>query len=189
MKLIIGLGNPGEKYEKTRHSAGFLAVDKIASNLQFPSFEFHRTFNAEISKDMINDEKVIMVKPQTFMNNSGVAVKAMMDYYEIRLENIIVIHDDLDITIGEYKAIKNRGSAGHKGVQSIMGYLGTEDFKRIRIGVGAKYSGLAVLFEEKDHRKIPVEKFVLQKFSDEEMVELEKVIDEIVNNIGDLLER
>ena len=80
MKLIIGLGNPGEKYEKTRHNAGFLAVDKIADNFQFPSFEFHRTFNAEISQDMIGNEKVILAKPQTFMNNSGKAVKSIIDY-------------------------------------------------------------------------------------------------------------
>ena len=189
MKLIIGLGNPGEKYKKTRHNAGFLAVDKIADNFQFPSFEFHRTFDAEISKDMINNEKVIIVKPQTFMNNSGETVKTMLDYYEIGLENIIVIHDDLDIATGEYKISKNRGSAGHRGVQSIMSYLGTEDFKRIRIGIGVKYNGFAVLFKEEDRKKIPIEKFVLQRFSDEEMIEIEKVFDEIMGNIEDLFEK
>ena len=188
MKLIIGLGNPGEKYEKTRHNTGFLAIDKIADNFQFPSSEFHRTFNAEISEDMINSEKVILVKPQTFMNNSGVTVKAMLDYYGIGIENIIVIHDDLDITIGEYKISKNRGSAGHRGVQSIMSYLGTEDFTRVRIGIGINYKGLAVLFEEDDRKKIPIEKFVLQRFSDEGMIELKKVLENIADNIMDLLE-
>ena len=188
MKLIIGLGNPGEQYEKTRHNAGFLAIDKIADNFQFPSFEFHRTFNAEISQDMIDSEKVILAKPQTFMNNSGVTVKAMLDYYETGPEDVIVIHDDLDITIGKYKISKNRGSAGHRGVQSIMSYLGTEDFTRIRIGVGIDYKGLAVLFEEEDRKKIPIEKFVLQRFSAEGMIEIEKVIEEVASNIGDLFE-
>jgi len=163
MKLIVGLGNPGEKYEKTRHNAGFLAVDKMADNFQFPSFEFRRTFNAEISQDIIGSEKVILVKPQTFMNNSGEAVKAILDYYKIGPESVIVIHDDLDIAIGE-------------------------DFTRARIGIGIKYVGLAVLFKEEDHKKIPVEKFVLQRFSDEEMLTLEKILDEIANNIADLFE-
>ncbi len=188
MKLIIGLGNPGEKYEKTRHNAGFLAVDKIADNFQFPFFEFHRTFNAEISRDMIGSEKIILVKPQTFMNNSGEAVKAILDYYKMGPESIIVIHDDLDIAIGEYKVSKNRGSAGHRGVQSIIDYFGTKDFTRARIGIGINYRGLAVLFEEEDRKKIPIEKFVLQRFSDEEMLELEKVFDKIASNIGDLFE-
>ena len=188
MKLIIGLGNPGEQYEKTRHNTGFLAVDKIAEDFQFPSFEFHRTFNAEISKDMINGEKVILVKPQTFMNNSGETVKAILDYHGIELESIVVIHDDLDIVIGEYKISKNRGSAGHRGVQSIMSYLGTEDFTRVRIGIGINYKGLAVLFEEEDRKKIPIEKFVLQRFSDEGMIEIEKVIENIADNIADLFE-
>jgi len=188
MKLIVGLGNPGEKYEKTRHNAGFLAVDKMADNFQFPSFEFRRTFNAEISQDIIGSEKVILVKPQTFMNNSGEAVKAILDYYKIGPESVIVIHDDLDIAIGEYKVSKNRGSAGHRGVQSIIDYFGTKDFTRARIGIGIKYVGLAVLFKEEDHKKIPVEKFVLQRFSDEEMLTLEKILDEIANNIADLFE-
>lgn len=188
MKLIIGLGNPGEKYKKSRHNAGFLAINKIADNLQFPSFEFHRTFNAEISQDMIDSEKVILAKPQTFMNNSGETMEAILSYYKMGPESVIVIHDDLDIAIGEYKISKNRGSAGHRGVQSIIDYLDTKDFTRVRIGIGVKYNGLAVLFKEEDHKKIPIEKFVLQRFNDEEMMELEKVIDEITSNIADLFE-
>ena len=188
MKLIIGLGNPGGKYEKTRHNAGFLAVNKIADDFQFSSFEFHRTFNAEISKDVIDNEKVILVKPQTFMNESGMAVKAVMEYYKIDPKDIILIHDDLDIITGEYKVSKNRGSAGHRGVQSIIDCLGTEDFTRVRIGIGIKYAGLAVLFKEEDHKKIPTEKFVLQKFGAEEMTEIEKIIENIAGNITNLFE-
>jgi len=138
MKLIIGLGNPGKEYEKTRHNAGFLAVDKIIENFQFSIFNFQLKFNAEISQGIINNEKVISVKPQTFMNGSGQAVKAIADYYKIKPEDIIVIHDDLDIPLGKYKISKGKSSAGHKGVQSIIDLLGTKNFTRIRIGIGAK---------------------------------------------------
>ena len=171
MKLIIGLGNPGEKYEKTRHNAGFLAVNKIADNFQFPVSSFNSKFNAEISEGIINNEKTILVKPMTFMNNSGQTVKAVLDYYKINPEDIIVIHDDLDIPIGEYKISKNKNSGGHKGVRSIIDYLGTKDFTRIRIGIGVQDLSC----------KIPTEKFVLEKFSGKEMGIVEKVIEKIVN--------
>ncbi len=169
MKLIIGLGNPGKEYEKTRHNAGFLALDKIAGNFQFPISNFNSKFNAEISQGIINNEKIILAKPMTFMNNSGQAVQAISDYYKIDLENIIVIHDDLDIPLGEFKISKNKNSGGHKGVQSIIDCLGTKDFTRIRIGI-----------DSERNKKIPTEKFVLEKFDGEEMGEIEKVMNEIV---------
>ena len=172
MKLIIGLGNPGEEYKKTRHNAGFLAVNKIADNFQFSIFNFQSIFNAQISKGIIDSEKVILIKPQTFMNESGKAVRAVLDYYKINLENIIVIHDDLDITLGEYKISKNKNSGGHKGVQSIIDILGTKDFMRIRIGI------------EIENRKIPTEKFVLNNFTKDEMKIIEKVINEICEEIA-----
>ena len=172
MKLIIGLGNPGEEYKKTRHNAGFLTVDKLVSNSKYPILSTQSKFNAEISQSTINDEKIILAKPQTFMNNSGQAVKAIVDYYKIDLENIIVIHDDLDIPIGEYKISKNKNSGGHKGVQSIIDYLGTKDFTRFRIGIMT------------ENKKIPTEKFVLERFSREEMEIVKGVIKEIVKEIG-----
>lgn len=180
MKLIIGLGNPDEEYKKTRHNAGFLTVDKIADSIQIPPapfakggvFSFNSKFNAEISQGIIDNEKTILAKPQTFMNNSGQAVKAIMDYYKIDLENIIVIHDDLDISLGNYKISKNKNSGGHKGVQSIIDYLGTKDFMRIRIGIMT------------ENKKTPTEKFVLEGFSEEEMKIIENVINEIVLNIS-----
>ncbi len=175
MKLIIGLGNPGKEYKKTRHNAGFLAIDKIADSFQFPVSSFQSKFNAEISEGIINNEKIILAKPQTFMNNSGQAVQAVSDYYKINPEDIIVIHDDLDIPIGEYKISKNKNSGGHKGVQSIIDYLGTKDFTRIRIGIGT------------ENKKTPTEKFVLERFSKDEMVKIENVIEKIVNmEIGKL---
>lgn len=191
MKLIIGLGNPGEKYEKTRHNAGFLAVDKVVSSVKYQVLNTSLKFNAEISHGVINNEKIILAKPQTFMNNSGQAIQTILDYYKISLEDIIVIHDDLDIAIGKYKISKNRGSAGHKGVQSIIDYLGTKDFMRIRIGIGenSKVQDLAnSRVQISTSKKIPVEKFVLEKFSTEEILKLEKVFSEIANDIEDLFE-
>lgn len=181
MKLIIGLGNPGEKYKKTRHNAGFMAVDKITAAFQFPSFNFQAKFNAEISEKSINDEKIILAKPQTFMNESGKAVKAIIDYYKIDVANIIIIHDDLDIALGKYKIVKDRTSAGHKGVQSIIDYLGTKDFTRIRIGIEPLGSSA-----EKDKsldsprslgtKQIPTAEFVLENFTENE----QKIIDEVI---------
>ncbi|MCK5084398.1 MAG: aminoacyl-tRNA hydrolase [Candidatus Pacebacteria bacterium] len=175
MKLIIGLGNPGKKYEKTRHNTGFLVVNKIANNFQFPVSGFNSKFNAEISQDAIDNEKVILVKPLTFMNSSGQAVRAVLDYYKIDPRDIIVIHDDLDIPLGEYKISKNRNSGGHKGVQSIIDCLGTKDFTRIRIGIMTK------------NKKTPTEKFVLEGFGKDEMEIIEEVIEEIENEIVRLL--
>ena len=186
MKLIIGLGNPGEEYKKTRHNTGFLTVDKISDSIsaqggpvlgwQFSSFSIQQKFNAEISQGIINDEKIILAKPQTFMNNSGQAVRAVLDYYKIDPKDIIVIHDDLDIPLGKYKLSKNKNSGGHKGVQSIIDHLGTKDFTRIRIGIGTGVQDSSC--------KIPTEKFVLERFSKEEMEVVNGVIEEITKNIS-----
>ncbi|MBU3924374.1 aminoacyl-tRNA hydrolase [Patescibacteria group bacterium] len=167
MKLVIGLGNPGEKYKKTRHNTGFMAIDAAASKLQATSYKLQANFNAEISKGTIDDEKIILAKPQTFMNESGKAVRAIADYYKINTGDIIVIHDDLDIPLGKYKIARDRASAGHKGVQSIIDALGTKDFARIRIGIGVK------------NKKNSTEAFVLENFSQEE----QKIIDEVVGEV------
>ncbi len=172
MKLIIGLGNPGEEYKKTRHNAGFLTVDALALKLQATSYKLQANFNAEVSEGIIDNKKIILAKPQTFMNNSGQAVRAILDYYKIKPEDIVVIHDDLDILLGEYKISKNKNSGGHKGVQSIIDYLGTKDFTRIRIGIMT------------ENKKTPTEKFVLERFSKDEMKIIKGVIEEIINNIS-----
>ena len=175
MKLIIGLGNPGEEYKKTRHNAGFLAVDKLVLNSKYQVLSTQSKFNTEISNGIIDNEKIILAKPQTFMNNSGEAVKTIVDYYKIKLEDIIVTHDDLDIPLGEYKISKNKNSGGHKGVQSIIDHLGTKDFTRIRIGIMI------------ENKKTPTEKFVLERFSEKEMGIIGEVIEEIKDEIVELL--
>ena len=172
MRLIIGLGNPDEEYKKTRHNAGFLAVDALVLILQATNYKLQANFNTEVSNGIIDNEKIILAKPQTFMNNSGQAVKAIIDYYKIKPEDIVVIHDDLDIQLGEYKISKNKNSGGHKGVQSIIDYLGTKDFTRIRIGIMT------------ENKKTPTEKFVLERFSGDEMGIVEGVIEEIAKNIS-----
>ncbi len=184
MKLIIGLGNPGKKYEKTRHNTGFMAVDAIMRNFsakggsaaggQFSIFNFQSKSNSEISEGIIGDGKVILAKPQTFMNESGKAVKAIIEYYKIPAENIIVIHDDLDIPLGEYKIVRDRGSAGHKGVQSIIDALGTKDFTRIRIGIKPLDS-----LRSLGTKQIPAQEFVLENFTKDE----QKIIDEVIEKI------
>jgi len=138
MILVVGLGNPGEQYAKARHNVGFWAVDKIAANFQSPKKDKFSTeqakFNAQISEGKIGKEKIVLGKPQTFMNNSGKAVGFLTKYYKIKPENVFVIHDDADLPLGIFRITKNRGSAGHKGVESIMRALKTKNFVRFRIG-------------------------------------------------------
>ena len=129
--LVVGLGNPGAQYVNTRHNVGFMAVDALAGeNASWKSEK-----NALTARVDINGNRVIFVKPQTFMNNSGVAVAALMTFYKIPLENIVVIHDDMDIPVGDCREKNGGGSAGHNGIRSIDAHIGRE-YRRIRIGIG-----------------------------------------------------
>ena len=153
MYVVVGLGNPGEQYENTRHNVGFLALDAIAKEYNFPEFTLSKKHSSLVSEGMITETKVILAKPQTFMNSSGKAVQSLMK----TKPTLIVIHDDIDIPLGEIKISENRGSAGHKGVDSIVQSLGTKEFTRIRIGI------LPQTGKPQD-----VETFVIKKFSKEE---------------------
>jgi len=184
MKLIIGLGNPGEKYKNTRHNVGFEFLDKLKTELDFPEFEFNKKFNAEISKDIyeIQDTKyeILLIKPRTFMNLSGVAVRSILDFYKLSPDDILVIHDDKDIALGEYRLATDSSSAGHNGVQNIIDNLGTQKFKRIRIGVGIKSDISADLSAE---TLVKADVFVLQKFSDEELEIIKKVLSDALEEV------
>lgn len=185
MELIIGLGNPGKKYESSRHNAGFMAVDKIREYFSTEGgpasgWEFNKKFNADISEVIIDGKKIILVKPQTFMNLSGEAVKKILDFYKLTPADIIVIHDDLDIDLGKYKISADSSSAGHQGVQSIIDRLGTQKFKRIRIGIEGE--------ERRKNRLVPSDEFVLQKFTEKEITLLESVLDAIPEKILKLLQ-
>ena len=179
MILIIGLGNPGKKYEKTRHNIGFRVIEKLARKNNFPDFEFSQKFNALISKGKLGKERTILAKPQTFMNNSGKAVKSLMNFYKItspglarlnfakqNLGGLVVIHDDIDLPLGKIRISKGRGAAGHKGVESIIKELGTKNFDRFRIGI-----------QPKSGKPKNVERFVLQKFTKGEGEIIKEVIE------------
>lgn len=137
MYIIVGLGNPGSKYEKTRHNAGFRVIDSLAEKYGIPlDFEKHK---AACGKGIIEGEKVLLMKPITFMNNSGEAVRNAMDFYKINPEDeLIVIYDDIALAVGRLR-IRAKGSAGgHNGIKSIISHTGTQNFKRVRVGVGEK---------------------------------------------------
>ncbi|MEY8337681.1 aminoacyl-tRNA hydrolase [Lachnospiraceae bacterium 62-35] len=136
MYLIVGLGNPTKQYEGTRHNAGFCAVDVLASRLGIAMNEHKH--KGILGRGMIGREKVVLLKPQTFMNLSGESLRAVSDFYKIQPENIIVIYDDIDLAVGHLR-LRGKGSAGgHNGMKSIIAHLGTQDFPRIRVGIGAK---------------------------------------------------
>ncbi|MCX6722057.1 MAG: aminoacyl-tRNA hydrolase [Candidatus Staskawiczbacteria bacterium] len=165
MNIIIGLGNPGEQYKNTRHNVGFMAIDAFAKKNNFPEFELQKKSNALVSEK----DKVILVKPQTFMNESGKAIKTIIKNKTI--ENLVVIHDDIDLPVGKIKIIKERGSAGHKGVESIIQNIGNEGLVRFRIGIG---------FDN----KVEAMEVVLKNFSEEE----QKIIDETINKTASALD-
>jgi PTH1 family peptidyl-tRNA hydrolase len=176
--IIVGLGNPGEKYKETRHNTGFQVVDKFAEKNNFPEFKLSKKFNSLVSEGIFNDEKIVLAKPQTFMNNSGVAVKKISANHKLKTTNLIVIHDDIDLPLGKIKIVKNRGSAGHKGVESIIKSLGNNDFVRIRIGI------LPKIGKPKNQ-----ENFVLQKFTKEEKTIIEKTTARAISSLDSLVQK
>lgn len=136
MFLILGLGNPGKQYELTRHNAGFLALDKLRETIgDFSAWQKSAKFNALMSEGKLGRERLLLAKPQTFMNNSGETAAMLAGFYKIRPEKILIIHDDLDLPLGKIKLQKNRGAAGHKGVQSIMAKLDARESVRLRLGI------------------------------------------------------
>lgn len=164
MKIIIGLGNPGKEYANTRHNAGFLCVDFLQKEFGFEPFALDKKMSAEISGGMIGAEKVLLIKPNVFMNNSGTAVQTLLNFYKLSLPDIAVIHDDLDIAPGTYRTTISSRAAGHNGVQNIIDTLGTQDFFRIRLGIGRPTDVIGACMPSHD--------FVLQKFTPEELAAL-----------------
>jgi peptidyl-tRNA hydrolase, PTH1 family len=134
MKIIVGLGNPGKRYEKTRHNVGFLVLDKVAEKLG-TNITTHK-FKALIAETFVGTEKVILVKPQTYMNLSGESVLSVLDYFNADLEDLLVVTDDLDLQIGQIRLREKGSSAGQKGIQSIINLLGSQEFLRLKIGIG-----------------------------------------------------
>ncbi|MBU2579602.1 aminoacyl-tRNA hydrolase [Patescibacteria group bacterium] len=172
MKLIVGLGNPGIQYEKTRHNFGWRAVDVLAREMEASSWKIDLRFNAFVAECFLNGEKIIFAKPQTFMNNSGIAVKSIADYYKILTEEILIIHDEIDLPLGEAKIQKNRGAAGHNGIKSVIEKLKSKDFIRMRLGI-----------KSDEQKNLKTEEFVLQNFTDKEEKIVQKTIKKAIQII------
>ena len=170
MKLVIGLGNPGARYETTRHNCGFLAVDQIASSCDIQVNL--RSFDSRFGKGRIGAVPVLLVKPETFMNLSGPAVKQFADYFKIELPDIIVIHDDIDLPFKTVRLKSGGGHAGHKGLMSIVESLGSAEFLRVRIGIG------------RPPDELTVERYVLDQFSENEI----KLLPQILKTACDAVE-
>lgn len=130
MKLIVGLGNPGKEYENTRHNVGFRVLDGYLN-----TNDWKKKFSALYHEEIINSEKVIFVKPLTFMNLSGDAVVKFVNYYDVKIDDILVIHDDLDLPFSTYKLKKNSSAGGHNGIKSIINRLNSQEFARLKVGV------------------------------------------------------
>lgn len=181
MKLVVGLGNPGKKYEKTRHNVGFMVLDKLQERLnehyKLSEWSLSKKFNAIVCGGVVGDYKVLLTKPMTFMNSSGQSVQLIGHFYRLVPEHVIVVHDDKDLPLGEVKVQKDRGHAGHNGVKSIMEYMGTKEFFRVRVGVASH-----------DPEKMKnTAKFVLGKFSLLEKKQLKETINKSVDDIYTLL--
>ena len=161
MKLIVGLGNPGARYEFTRHNMGFLVLDELARQLNVPLSQ--RGFEACFGKGKLGQTALILVKPQTFMNLSGPAVRKIIDYFKCDTEDLIIIHDALDLPFEDIRLKTGGGHGGHKGLISVIDHLGTADFVRLRLGIG------------KPFRKTEVESYVLSPFNSDEMARLPRL--------------
>ena len=175
MKIIIGLGNPGKGFAATRHNAGFMALNLLAEQLtgQKKAFQLSKKFNAEICQT----KDFLLAKPQTFMNESGKSVKKITDFYKIKPSDIYLVHDDLDLKLGEYKLSLAKGPKQHKGVLSVEKYMKTKEFWRLRVGVENRIK------EEK--KLISGQNYVLQKFTVKEKQILNQVLVKAIKPLYD----
>ena len=167
MKLIVGLGDPDKEYDKTRHNVGFMVIDNYLGSVNWSN-----KFNALYCEKVINGEKIIFVKPLTYMNNSGNAVGEFVRYFNIDNKDILVIQDDLDLNVGDYKLKMHSSSGGHNGIKSIIASLSNQDFPRLKVGIGSV-------------KKDEVIDYVLGKFSKSELEvlnELFNTFDKIINS-------
>lgn len=176
-KLIIGLGNPDEEYQNTRHNVGFMMVDYVARKNNCGDFEFNKKLNSLVAKTKFGKNVLILAKPQTYVNKSGESVVKLKNFYKVKPENIIITHDDLDIEFGYFKNSFGKNSGGHKGVESVIKSLKTKDFWRLRIGTAVR--ALDKAREQSDKKRDAfVMDFVLSKFSKKENEELKKLLKE-----------
>ncbi|HGC9724563.1 TPA: aminoacyl-tRNA hydrolase [Streptococcus agalactiae] len=171
VKMIVGLGNPGSKYNDTKHNIGFMAVDRIVKDIDV-NFTEDKNFKAEIGSDFINGEKIYFIKPTTFMNNSGIAVKALLTYYNISIKDMIIIYDDLDMEVGKIRFRQKGSAGGHNGIKSIIAHLGTQEFDRIKVGIGRPNGRMTVI----NH--------VLGKFDKNDEIMILNTLDKVDNAVN-----
>ena len=174
MLLLVGLGNPGSTYTNTRHNIGFKIIDAI--NAHFKLSKQKPKFKGLLTTGNIEEKKIYAIKPLTFMNNSGTAIKELIDYFKIDAKDVIVFHDDMDIDFGKVKAKFGGSSAGHNGIESIDKFIG-KDYSRVRIGIG------------KPNEKISAADYVLDDFSEEEKENLEKITNNIIESLAILIDK
>jgi len=163
MKLIAGLGNPGKKFKDTRHNIGFMVIDEL---LRRNNWKLNKTkFNGKYAMEALNGEKVILLEPQTYMNLSGESIRPLMDYYDLGIEDVLVIYDDLDLSAGKIRLRQKGGHGGHNGVKSTINHLGTKEFKRIRLGI------------DKPEPPVTVINYVLGTFSKEQQTAVQEGVE------------
>jgi|TARA_A100001388_G_scaffold194615_1_gene146753 PTH1 family peptidyl-tRNA hydrolase len=174
MLLFVGLGNPTPNSENNRHNVGFKVIDSI--NKKFGLSKQKPKFKGLLTTGNIQNKKIYAIKPLTFMNNSGICIRELLEYFKIDAENVIVFHDDLDVEFGKIKAKFGGSNAGHNGVASIDKFIG-KDYSRIRIGIG------------KPQDKIQVADYVLQNFNEDEVMGIEKITENMIDSISILLDK
>ena len=174
MKLLVGLGNPGKKYEQTWHNLGFMTLDQLATSRpeEFLKFKKNLRLKADVCEGANPQEKLILVKPQTFMNKSGEAIKDLVNFYKIKPENLWVFHDDIDLPLGKIRISHDASAGGHKGVQSIIEQIGSQDFVRFRLGI-----------QKNTPNNLPTETYVLQKIDKEAKVIIDEMIQKVISAI------
>ena len=171
MKMIVGLGNIGTRYDETRHNTGFMVVDQLARDYHLGAFT-HLKQEAVAVSGVINGEKVMLVKPTTFMNDSGRAVGPLVDYYDIDLDDLVIVNDDLDMPVGKVRLKTHGASGGHNGLKSIISALGTKNFNRVKVGIDHPHHGTVV-------------SHVLGKFSKEERPKFDQAVEQAEHALED----
>jgi peptidyl-tRNA hydrolase, PTH1 family len=186
MKLIVGLGNPGEKYEHTRHNLGFMIVDQfVKKHMANGVWHMETKFNAEIIKDSLFGKDLILARPQTFMNNSGISVAAIANFFKIDPSDIIVIYDDVDLKFGQIKLRLGGSAAGHHGVESIIEKIGTDQFLRLRGGIGNDKTTNAEDFRS----STPTDEYVIAPFDSGQTNDVKHMIKKAIDALEVLLEK
>ena len=185
-KLIIGLGNPDQEYQNTRHNVGFMFLDYLAKKIDANDFEEDKKSNALVSKSKIEKTPIVLVKPLCYVNKSGEVVSKLAKFYKIKPEDIILVHDDLDIEFGNFKLSFGKNSGGHKGVESVIKSLKTKNFWRVRFGVST--SGLRKARQQSDKKRDEfVMKFVLSKLTKSDHEKVKSLYKEALDRLSQIM--